>query len=127
MRSESESYKAAGVDITAGYRAVELMKAHIKRTKNEGSVDDIGGFGGMFIPPLAGMKDPVLVSALFSCHHHTGYTGIRRPGQCIGIASRRQHQSDLAVGEIATGRLVKQRLQIGTAAGYEHGNAGFFF
>ena len=62
MRSESESYKAAGVDITAGYRAVELMKAHIKRTKNEGSVDDIGGFGGMFIPPLAGMKDPVLVS-----------------------------------------------------------------
>ena len=62
MRSESESYKAAGVDSTAGYRAVELMKAHIKRTKNEGSVDDIGGFGGMFIPPLAGMKDPVLVS-----------------------------------------------------------------
>ena len=62
MRSESESYKAAGVDITAGYRAVELMKAHIKRTKNAGSVDDIGGFGGMFIPPLAGMKDPVLVS-----------------------------------------------------------------
>ena len=62
MRSERESYKAAGVDITAGYRAVELMKAHIKRTKNEGSVDDIGGFGGMFIPPLAGMKDPVLVS-----------------------------------------------------------------
>ena len=62
MRSESESYKAAGVDITAGYRAVELMKAHIKRTKNEGSVDDIGGFGGMFVPPLAGMKDPVLVS-----------------------------------------------------------------
>ena len=62
MRSESESYKAAGVDITAGYRAVELMKAHIKRTKNEGAIDDIGGFGGMFVPPLAGMKDPVLVS-----------------------------------------------------------------
>ena len=62
MKSESASYKAAGVDITAGYRAVELMKASIARTKNEGSVDDIGGFGGMFIPPIAGMKEPVLVS-----------------------------------------------------------------
>jgi len=62
MKSESASYKAAGVDITAGYRAVELMKKSIARTKNEGSVDDIGGFGGMFIPPIAGMKEPVLVS-----------------------------------------------------------------
>ncbi len=62
MKRESASYKAAGVDITAGYRAVELMKASIARTKNEGSVDDIGGFGGMFIPPIAGMKEPVLVS-----------------------------------------------------------------
>ncbi len=62
MKSESASYKAAGVDITAGYRAVELMKASIARTKNEGSVDDIGGFGGMFIPPIPGMKGPVLVS-----------------------------------------------------------------
>ncbi len=62
MKSESASYKAAGVDITAGYRAVELMKSSIKRTKNEGSVDDIGGFGGMFIPSIAGMKEPVLVS-----------------------------------------------------------------
>ncbi len=62
MKSESASYKEAGVDITAGYRAVQLMKASIARTKNEGSVDDIGGFGGMFIPPIAGMKEPVLVS-----------------------------------------------------------------
>ena len=62
MKSESASYKAAGVDITAGYRAVELMKKSIARTKNEGSVDDIGGFGGMFIPPIGGMKEPVLVS-----------------------------------------------------------------
>lgn len=43
MKSFSESYKNAGVDITAGYRAVELMKAHISRTKNEGCLDDIGG------------------------------------------------------------------------------------
>ena len=44
--SKSESYAAAGVDITAGYKAVELMKKHIARTKNEGCVDDVGGFGG---------------------------------------------------------------------------------
>ena len=60
--SYSESYKAAGVDITAGYRAVELMKKHIARTENEGCVSDIGGFGGLFVPSLAGMSEPVLVS-----------------------------------------------------------------
>ena len=60
-KSFSESYKAAGVDITAGYRAVELMKQHIARTKNEGVMDDIGGFGGMFGLPT-GMEEPVLVS-----------------------------------------------------------------
>ena len=62
MKSESASYKAAGVDITAGYRAVELMKEHVKRTKTSGVMDEIGGFGGMFAPPIAGMKEPVLVS-----------------------------------------------------------------
>lgn len=62
MKSESASYKAAGVDITAGYRAVELMKEHVKRTKIPGVMDDIGGFGGMFAPPIAGMKEPILVS-----------------------------------------------------------------
>jgi len=60
--SHSESYKAAGVDITAGYRAVELMKSHIARTVTPGVVSDIGGFGGLFAPDLAGMRDPVLVS-----------------------------------------------------------------
>lgn len=60
--SYSESYKAAGVDITAGYKAVELMKAHIARTKNEGCLDDVGGFGGCFGLTLAGMEEPVLVS-----------------------------------------------------------------
>lgn len=61
-KSYSESYKAAGVDITAGYRAVELMKSHIARTKNEGCLDDIGGFGGCFGLSLGGMEEPVLVS-----------------------------------------------------------------
>jgi phosphoribosylformylglycinamidine cyclo-ligase len=60
--SYSESYKAAGVDITAGYKAVELMKKHIKRTENEGVSGDVGGFGGLFVPSIAGMKEPVLVS-----------------------------------------------------------------
>ena len=64
MNSESfsEAYAAAGVDITAGYRSVELMKKHIARTKTPGADTDVGGFGGLFRPELTGMKDPVLVS-----------------------------------------------------------------
>jgi len=65
--SQSASYAAAGVDITAGYRAVELMKAHIARTKNEGCLDDVGGFGGCFGLPIAGMEEPVLVSGTDGC------------------------------------------------------------
>ena len=65
--SRSESYAAAGVDITAGYKAVELMKAHIKRTKNEGCLDDVGGFGGCFGLPVQGMEEPVLVSGTDGC------------------------------------------------------------
>ena len=60
--SFSESYKAAGVDITAGYRAVELMKKHIARTVTEGVVSGIGGFGGLFSLDLTGISHPVLVS-----------------------------------------------------------------
>ena len=62
MKSESKSYRDAGVDITAGYRAVELMKSHVARTAIPGVVDGIGGFGGLFRPELAGLKEPVLVS-----------------------------------------------------------------
>ena len=65
--SRSESYAAAGVDITAGYKAVELMKAHIARTRNEGCLDDVGGFGGCFGLPVAGMEEPVLVSGTDGC------------------------------------------------------------
>ena len=60
--SQSASYAAAGVDITAGYRAVELMKKHVARTRNEGCLDDVGGFGGCFGLNLTGMEEPVLVS-----------------------------------------------------------------
>ncbi len=64
--SQSASYAAAGVDITAGYKAVELMKKHIARTKNEGCLDDVGGFGGCFGLPT-GMEEPVLVSGTDGC------------------------------------------------------------
>ncbi len=64
--SRSESYAAAGVDITAGYKAVELMKTHIKRTRNAGCLDDVGGFGGCFGLPT-GMEEPVLVSGTDGC------------------------------------------------------------
>ena len=62
MRSFSESYRAAGVDITAGYEGVRLMKKHVQRTMIPGVVSDLGGFGGLFAPDLTGMKEPVLVS-----------------------------------------------------------------
>jgi len=60
--SRSESYAASGVDITAGYKAVELMKRHVARTMTAGVASDIGGFGGLFRPDLRGIKKPVLVS-----------------------------------------------------------------
>ena len=62
MKSYSESYKAAGVDVTAGYKAVELMKSHVARTKTAASFDEIGGFGGMISLDLTGIPNPVLVS-----------------------------------------------------------------
>lgn len=62
MKSFSESYKAAGVDITAGYKAVDLMKEHIAKTKTSGVISGIGGFGGLFGLDLSGIKNPVLVS-----------------------------------------------------------------
>ena len=62
MKSFSDSYKAAGVDVTAGYRAVDLMKKHVARTKTDGAISSIGGFGGLFQPNLTGMEQPILVS-----------------------------------------------------------------
>ncbi len=62
MQSRSDSYAAAGVDITAGYKAVELMKTHIAKTMTAGALSDIGGFGGLFALDLTGIDHPVLVS-----------------------------------------------------------------
>lgn len=61
-QSRSESYAAAGVDITAGYKAVELMKSHIARTLTSGVCSDVGGFGGLFELDTTGIEKPVLVS-----------------------------------------------------------------
>ena len=60
--SRSKAYADAGVDITAGYRAVDLMKTHVKRTTTPGVVSGIGGFGGLFAPDLTGITEPILVS-----------------------------------------------------------------
>lgn len=62
MKSFSDSYKAAGVDVTAGYRAVELMKSHVARTMTKGVLSGIGGFGGLFELDMTGIEKPVLVS-----------------------------------------------------------------
>lgn len=62
MLSYSESYKKAGVDVTAGYKAVELMKAHVARTMTSGVLSGIGGFGGLFELDMEGVTKPVLVS-----------------------------------------------------------------
>jgi len=61
-QGSNNSYKEAGVDVEAGYRSVELMKKHVQSTYTEGVVSDIGGFGGLFAPNLAGIKEPILVS-----------------------------------------------------------------
>lgn len=62
MKSQSESYKEAGVDITSGYRAVELMKEHVSKTMVFGNTSPVGGFGGLLQPNLTGMEEPILVS-----------------------------------------------------------------
>lgn len=62
MKSFSESYKEAGVDVTAGYKAVELMKAHVAKTMTSGVLSGIGGFGGLFELDVTDIKKPVLVS-----------------------------------------------------------------
>lgn len=62
MKSQSESYREAGVDITSGYRAVELMKEHVSKTMVFGNTSPVGGFGGLLQPDLTGMEEPILVS-----------------------------------------------------------------
>ncbi len=84
-QSKSESYAAAGVDITAGYKAVELMKKHIGRTRNEGCLDDVGGFGGCFGLNVAGMEEPVLVSGTDGCGTKVKLAILMNKHDTIGI------------------------------------------
>ena len=82
--SFSASYAAAGVDITAGYRAVELMKKHVARTRNEGCLDDVGGFGGCFGLPT-GLEEPVLVSGTDGCGTKVKLAILMNKHDTIGI------------------------------------------
>ena len=61
-KSFSESYKNAGVDVTAGYKSVELIKKCVQSTYTDGVISDLGGFGGLFAPNIKNMKEPILVS-----------------------------------------------------------------
>ena len=83
--SQSASYAAAGVDITAGYKAVELMKSHIARTRNAGCLDDVGGFGGCFGLNLAGLEEPVLVSGTDGCGTKVKLAQLMDKHDTIGI------------------------------------------
>ena len=79
--SQSASYAAAGVDITAGYKAVELMKAHIARTRNEGCLDDVGGFGGCFALPMG-----IVGRKLAGGSEESGVAnGMTKTGKIVGL------------------------------------------
>ena len=83
--SRSDAYASAGVDITAGYKSVELMKKHIARTKNAGCLDDVGGFGGCFGLNVAGMEEPVLVSGTDGCGTKVKLAILMNKHDTIGI------------------------------------------
>ncbi len=118
--SRSEAYAAAGVDITAGYRAVELMKKHISRTETPGVCSDVGGFGGLFEPDLTGMKRPVLVSgtdgvgtklklAFLMDRHHT--VGIDCVAMCVNDIICCGAQPLFFLDYIACGKNVPERIE----------------
>ena len=120
MNSSSESYKAAGVDITAGYKAVELMKSHIARTMTSGVVSDIGGFGGLFELDLTGISKPVLVSgtdgvgtklklAFLLDMHHT--VGIDCVAMCVNDIICCGAKPQFFLDYIACGKNVPERIE----------------
>ena len=86
MKSFSESYKAAGVDVTAGYKSVELMKQHVARTKIDGVVSGIGGFSGAFsLAKIKEMEEPVLLSGTDGCGTKVKLAFIMDKHDTIGI------------------------------------------
>lgn len=119
MKSASESYKNAGVDITAGYKAVDLMKTHIAKTMTQGSLDSIGGFGGMFELDMTGITKPVLVSgtdgvgtklklAFLMDKHDT--VGIDCVAMCVNDIICCGAKPLLFLDYIACGKLVPERI-----------------
>lgn len=120
MKSHSESYAAAGVDITAGYRAVELMKKHVARTRTSGAIDSLGGFGGVFAPPIEGMRKPLLVSgtdgvgtklklAFMLDKHNT--VGIDCVAMCVNDVICAGAQPLFFLDYIACGKNVPERIE----------------
>ena len=117
--SHSESYKAAGVDVTAGYRAVELMKEHVRRTVTPQVLDTIGGFGGLLELDLAGIEKPVLVSgtdgvgtklklAFLADKHDT--IGIDCVAMCVNDVLCAGAKPQLFLDYIACGKNVPERI-----------------
>ncbi len=83
--SRSESYKAAGVDVTAGYEAVKLMKPMVESTFTKGVMGTLGGFGGLFRPDFKGMADPILVSGTDGVGTKLKYAFLIEKHDTIGI------------------------------------------
>ena len=119
MKSFSESYRNAGVDITAGYKSVELMKSHIARTNVPGVVSGIGGFGGLFAPDLTGMKEPVLVSGTDGCGTKVKMAILMDKHDTIGIDAVAMCVNDIIccgakplffLDDIACGRNVPEKI-----------------
>jgi len=118
--SYSESYKAAGVDVTSGYRAVELIKQHVQKTKIPGVIDDIGGFGGLFALPKTGFNEPVLVSgtdgvgtklliAKYMDKHDT--IGIDGVAMCVNDIICAGAQPLFFLDYIATGKVIPEVIE----------------
>ncbi|MBR3570277.1 MAG: phosphoribosylformylglycinamidine cyclo-ligase [Oscillibacter sp.] len=85
MRSFSESYKAAGVDIEAGYAGVKLMRGHVERTNIPGVLSGLGGFGGLFAPDLSAYQNPVLVSGTDGVGTKIRIAQLMRKHDTVGI------------------------------------------
>ncbi len=118
-KSYSPSYKEAGVDITAGYKAVELMKEHVKRTATKGVCSDVGGFGGLFEPDLTGISRPVLVSGTDGVGTKLKYAFVLDKHDTVGIDCVAMCVNDIIccgarplifLDYIACGKLVPERI-----------------
>ena len=118
MKSQSESYKNAGVDVTRGYKAVELIKSHVARTKIPGVASELGGFGGAF--ELMGYHEPVLISGTdgvgtklklaFRMDKHDT-VGIDCVAMCVNDVICSGAKPLFFLDYIATGRLEPERVE----------------